>query len=290
MITLTQKQISTFRKQVLDYYSAHKRDLPWRQTTDPYKIMVSEIMLQQTQMERVIPKYLHWIERFPDSKTLASSTLKEVLTHWSGLGYNRRGQNLLKAAQMMEREYVGSFNAFKIIENYKKDPLTKLPGIGPYTAAAIRAFAFNQPIVMIETNIRTVYIHHFFPNAQAVSDKELMPLIEVTLDRENPKDWYNALMDYGSFLKLTEGNASKKSKSYAKQSQFMGSKRRLRGLVIKHLTMYEHATANELKALDVLDAAKLKAVVQDLLLEGMISVDNRGCYSINETHFLPPRV
>lgn len=287
---MTQKQIKTFRQLVFDYYAANKRDLPWRQTTDPYKIMVSEIMLQQTQVERVIPKYLAWIKKFPDVQSLARSTLREVLTCWSGLGYNRRGQNLWKAAQVLENEYGGGFDSFKAAENHKKDPLTKLPGIGPYTAAAVRAFAFDEPVVMIETNIRSVYIHHFFAKSQSVSDKELMPLIEATLYRDNPKDWYNALMDYGSFLKLTEGNASKKSKSYAKQSQFIGSKRRLRGLVIKHLTMHTHATGDALKALDLIDAEKLEAVVQDLLLEGMISVDNRGCYSINETHFLPPRV
>lgn len=280
---MTQIQIKTFRQSVLDYYAAHKRDLPWRQTTDPYKIMVSEVMLQQTQVERVIPKYLAWIERFPDIHSLAGSTLREVLTYWSGLGYNRRGQNLWKAAQVLELQYARGFAAFMSPVTHKKDALTLLPGVGPYTAAAIRAFAFNEPVIMIETNIRTVYIHHFFANAKAVSDQELLPIIETTLYRDNPRDWYNALMDYGTFLKATVGNISKKSKSYAKQSQFMGSKRRLRGMVLKQLTIHKQITIDELKVLDLKDYKKIETVLKDLKLEGMISKDKRGRYQINES-------
>ena len=270
------KQIKSFRALVMDYYAANKRDLPWRQTTDPYKIMVSEIMLQQTQVERVIPKYLSWIKRFPYIQSLAASSLREVLTYWSGLGYNRRGQNLWRTAQVLEREYAGSFDSFKAAENHKKDPLTKLPGIGSYTAAAIRAFAFNQPIVMIETNIRTVYIHHFFAKRQSVSDKELMPLIEATLYRDNPKDWYNALMDYGTHLKSTIGNMSKNSKSYAKQSSFAGSNRQLRGKILRQLLLQSPIDKALLRDSLNEDYDRFEKSIQQLVNEELLVVDAKN--------------
>lgn len=281
MITLTHKQIEIFRQLVFDYYASNRRDLPWRKTTDPCQIMVSEVMLQQTQVDRVIPKYKAWLERFPDVKTLAQASLREVLTYWSGLGYNRRGQNLWKAAQMLESEYGGSFQTLMSVTTGKKDPLTKLPGIGPYTAAAIRAFAWNQPVIVIETNIRTVYIHHFFPETtEKIDDTALLPLIEATLDKENPRDWYNALMDYGTYLKQTQGNATRKSNSYAKQSQFKGSKRRLRGMIVKHLTSNNAATLSDLLTLDPDEQERIGVIAQELVAEGLLVSDNLGNYQI----------
>jgi A/G-specific adenine glycosylase len=270
---MTQKQINTFRQLVLDFYSANRRDLPWRQTTDPYSIMVSEIMLQQTQVDRVIPKYLSWIERFPASKILAESTLREVLSYWSGLGYNRRGQNLLRAAQVLESEHGGSFESFKNTFNLKKDPLTSLPGIGPYTAAAIRAFAFSEPVIMIETNIRTVYIHHFFPKSQVVSDQELMPIIEATLDRDNPKNWYNALMDYGTHLKAGVGNLNRQSKSYTKQAAFAGSDRELRGKVIRYLIHNSPVDTYVLSTMFTHDVKRFEKIIAQLTNEALIVLD-----------------
>lgn len=278
---LNEKQITSFRTLVLDYYAANKRDLPWRQTTDPYKIMVSEVMLQQTQVERVIPKYVRWIERFPNITSLAGSTLREVLTYWSGLGYNRRGQNLWKAAQILEKDYSGSFESFINPAAYKKDPLITLPGVGPYTCAAIRAFAFNEPVIMIETNIRTVYIHHFFSQREEkISDQELLPLIEQTLDKDQSRNWYNALMDYGNFIKQTQGNATRKSNSYAKQSQFKGSKRRLRGMIIKHLTSNTIATLSDLLTLDPDEQKRIEVIAQELVEEGLLVFDSQGIYRI----------
>lgn len=280
MITLSQINIKEFRQFVLDYYAANKRDLPWRKTTDPYKIMVSEVMLQQTQVERVIPKYLAWIERFPDIPSLATSTLREVLTYWSGLGYNRRGQNLWKAAQVLEKDYNGSFESLINQAAYKKDPLISLPGVGPYTAAAIRAFAWNQPVVVIETNIRTVYIHHFFANLHEVADKELVPLIAATLDKQNPRDWYNALMDYGTHLKSTIGNMSQKSKSYAKQASFAGSNRQLRGKILRQLLQQspidQALLCNSLNE----DYDRFKKMIQQLVNEELLIIDAQNQLSI----------
>ena len=205
-----------------------RHTLPWRQTTDPYRILVSEIMLQQTQVDRVIPKYTAFIAQFPTPQALASAARSEVLTAWSGLGYNRRARFLHEAAIAVTHEYGGVFP-----KTY--DELRALPGIGPYTAGAVLAFAHNIPISMIETNIRSVYLHEFFSEHGQVEDSELMPLIERTLNKKNPRTWYAALMDYGTHLKKTTANPSRKSKHHTKQSTFKGSRRELRGCIIREL-------------------------------------------------------
>jgi A/G-specific adenine glycosylase len=231
-MSLTTKQIKDFQKIVLSYYKKHGRHhLPWRTThTTPYHILVSEIMLQQTQVERVIPKFLAFVERFPTIKDLAKAPQSDAIRLWSGLGYNRRARFLWLAAQTIVKEYQGNIPQ-------TLPELLSVPGIGPYTASAILAFAYNRPVSVIETNIRTVYIHHFFPNAEdPVSDTQLLPLIASTVNPKNPRQWYAALMDYGSHLKITLGNLTQKSLTYTKQSKFKGSNRQLRGAIIKVLT------------------------------------------------------
>jgi A/G-specific adenine glycosylase len=217
-----------FRLKVYSFYSTHRRDLPWRNTTDPYRILVSEIMLQQTQVDRVREKYTGFLSRFPDIESLAGASTEEVLAEWQGLGYNRRALALKKAAG----EIVQRFGGF-IPEDEKS--LRSLPGIGPYTAAAILAFAFNRPVVMIETNIRRVFIHCFFRDRTEVSDEEILPLIQETLDRENPQEWYNALMDYGWYLGATIENPNRRSRHYQRQAPFEGSNRQIRGRILKLL-------------------------------------------------------
>lgn len=258
--------IQGFKQVVWDYYLDFGRDLPWRNAEadgsfDPYKIMVSEIMLQQTQAARVIPKYISFIARFPTTKILAKAPLADVLAEWSGLGYNRRAKYLWQAAQAIQDTFPNT-----------NDDLVKLPGIGKNTAGAIMAYAFNKPIVFIETNVRTVYIHHFFGDQLGIDDKELIPLIEATLDREQPREWYWALMDYGVFLKATVGNTARNSKHYTKQSMFKGSKRQIRGQVIRILTDGP-ITLQELEA-QIVDE-RLPSVVRDLLHEGLIQQDDK---------------
>lgn len=225
--------IEKFQAYILRFYNMHGRhELPWRQTDDPYKILVSELMLQQTQVIRVIPKYLDFIARFPDLQTLAKANLSDVLTLWQGLGYNRRAKYLLQLAQELTHQN----NSFPETEL----ELQQLPGIGPYTASAIVTFAFNQPTQVIETNIRTVFLHHFFTNsALKIHDSQLLPLIEITTPNTNPKEWYWALMDYGSTLKKLLPNPSRKSKHHTKQSKFKGSLRQVRGEIIKLLLLHE---------------------------------------------------
>ncbi len=258
---MDEQQKQDFRQIVWDYYLDFGRDLPWRDAEpdssfDPYKIMVSEIMLQQTQAARVIPKYLSFIKRFPNVSVLAKAPLADVLEEWSGLGYNRRAKFLWQAA----KELSGGFPE-------ATDQLVRLPGIGVNTAGAIMVYAYNKPVVFVETNIRTVYIHHFFADRTDVSDKELIPIIEATLDQEQPREWYWALMDYGVLLKTSVGNTARNSKHYAKQSTFKGSKREIRGKVIRLLT----SGTLSLKELQThITDERLVPVIDDLVHESLV--------------------
>lgn len=149
------------------------RDLPWRRTHDPYEIWLSEVMLQQTQVARVETRWAEWLDRFPSVFALAEAGTAEVLAAWQGMGYNRRALALKAAAEEVVRTYDGVFPT-----GVKE--LTALPGIGPATAQGIRSFAFDLPGVYLETNVRTVLLHHLFPDVPSVPDKELVPLVRAT--------------------------------------------------------------------------------------------------------------
>jgi A/G-specific adenine glycosylase len=223
---LDRAQIIAFRRTLRTFYKKNRRDLPWRRTTDPYKILVSEIMLQQTQVSRVIPKYDAWLARFPNFKKLAAASLSDVLLMWKGLGYNRRGLALHKIAQILIAE--------KRPLPRTADALVTLPAIGPNTAGSIMAFAYNEPTIFIETNVRTVFIHHFWKasSRRKPTDKEILKLVTQTIDRKNPREWYYALMDYGTHLKKTVGNTSQRSAAYRTQTKFEGSNRQLRAALL----------------------------------------------------------
>jgi A/G-specific adenine glycosylase len=259
------------------YYEAHGRNaLPWRILggdghIDPYHVMVSEIMLQQTQVGRVIPKYEQFLARFPDVQSLAAAPLADVLTMWSGLGYNRRAKFLWQAAQMIVSDYNGTFP--------KTAPeLVKLPGIGINTAGAIVAYAFDRPVTFIETNVRAVFIHHFFADEADISDKQLLPLLQQIMDNivsdgivgRTPRTWHWALMDYGTHLKQTVGNMSRQSKTYAKQSTFKGSKRQVRGQILKILSETDKQDLSALRQ-SIADE-RLESVIEDLIREEFISL------------------
>jgi A/G-specific adenine glycosylase len=261
-----------FQTEVWDYYHEYGRaNLPWRRPEadgnfSAYKIIVSELMLQQTQVGRVIPKYQAFLERFPDVQSLAKAEQGDVLRAWSGLGYNRRAKFLHQAAKQVVDEYGGRFpndNA----------ALTNLPGIGHATGSAILAYAFNQPVSFIETNIRTVYIHHFFNDSTDISDKSLRPIIDQTVDREHPREWYWALMDYGTYLKRTVGNLNKLSITYNRQSRFEGSPRQIRGQVIRLLGV-KPRRLTELH--HEIDDERLDGVVTELVREGLVRRDGNS--------------
>ena len=256
------------------FYRESGRSLPWRQpeadgSFDAYKILVSEIMLQQTQVSRVIEKYHQFLQVFPDIDSLAEASLASVLVLWSGLGYNRRAKFLWQTAQQL----AGNPQPWSYTD------LLACPGIGLNTAAAIEVYAYNQPRIFIETNIRTVYIHHFFRDDAAVPDTAILSLLEKTYDQESPREFYWGLMDYGNYLKATVGNASRQSKHYSKQSKFEGSKRQLRGRVLRCLAT-ENARPGEL--IDFLADSRAETVIDDLATEGLIENHN-GYYRLYTT-------
>lgn len=224
---LSAAEVEAFRDRVLSFYRERGRhDLPWRLTRDPYAVLVSEVMLQQTQVSRVVPFFERWMASFPSPDSLAAAPLEAVLEHWQGLGYNRRALALRRAAEQISAEHGG-----RVPRDY--DSLLGLPGVGPATAAAVSAFAFGDARPYIETNIRTVYLHEFFADADDVPDSALMPLIETTLDRGDPRAWYYALMDYGAHLKRTLPNPSRRSRHHSRQSRFEGSHRQLRARLVR---------------------------------------------------------
>ncbi len=253
-------KISSFKKVIQKYYKKNRRFFPWRDTTDPYHILVSEIMLQQTQTKRVVEKYLAFISKFPTVSYLAQAPLSDVLSLWQGLGYNRRAVYLKKCAETILEKHNG-------VVPSDTQALDELPGIGAATAASISAFAFNNPTVFIETNIRSVFIQYFFENNERVDDQDIIPLIEKTLDSKNPKEWYYALMDYGAMLKSNGTNPSRKSKHYSKQSRFEGSNRQLRGKILKLLLK---------KSQTIFSLTKLLKKDQKIIKKNLIQMKKEG--------------
>jgi len=268
MKVLTPSAIRSFRKTIYTHYDMYGRDLPWRRTRNPYRVLVSEIMLQQTQVERVIEKYIEFIRSFPDFASLAKAPLKKLLTVWQGLGYNRRAFALKALAQKVVHEHEGKLPS-------DSATLLALPGIGKYTAGAVSAFAFNKPVVFMDTNIRRVYIHEFFHDRENIHDDEIIPFLERTMDAGNPRKWYNALMDYGAMLKREQVNPNRRSAHYAKQSPFENSNRQVRGRILKLLVKEAPLTQKQIVLRSGMDLERVKANLTKLTEEGFIKKDGR---------------
>ncbi|MFA6504510.1 MAG: A/G-specific adenine glycosylase [Treponemataceae bacterium] len=266
------RSIIDFHSTVIDHYRQSGRTFPWRQTTDPWAILVSEIMLQQTQTDRVVPYWRRWLELWPSPTTLAAAPLDQVLREWSGLGYNRRSRFLRDAAAVIRDRHDG-------IVPDDPEALDALPGIGPYTARAVATFAFGRPEVFIETNIRAVYLHFFFPNESEVNDSRLMPLIEETLDRSDPRCWYWALMDYGAALKRVTVNPGRRSAHHVRQSRFEGSLRQARGAALRSLASEGSSSIRELSRRTGISDDRLAAALSALADEGMVA-EKAGVYEI----------
>ena len=280
-MTSSESKLAAFRARVRERGLSLFRDLPWRRTTDPYEILVSEVMLQQTQVARVDGRWQRWIGRFPTVDALASASTADVLEEWQGMGYNRRALALLAAAQRL------SERGGQIPSEYAQ--LVALPGVGPATAAGVRAFAFDLPGVYLETNVRTVFLHELFPGEEGVSDSRLIPLVEACCPSgddplDTPRSWYYALLDYGAFLKRTEVNPSRRSAGHTRQSRFEGSRRQKRAELVRLLLAHpEGADAEllcgELSALEVeagrdaVDLALVDALLADLSREGFCHVE-----------------
>jgi A/G-specific adenine glycosylase len=258
----------SFRDLVYEKAAEAYRDLPWRHTRDPYAIMVSEYMLQQTQVSRVAPKFVEWIGAFPDPSALSQAPLSDVLSLWSGLGYNRRALALVSACAIIAEKFGGR------VPNIESE-LRSLPGIGPYTARAIMAFAFDLPTVFLETNIRTVILKHYFPYRTDVEDRELEAVAALILDRKHPGAWYTAMMDYGAELKRVEGNHSKRGASYKAQSPFETSRRRVRGLVLKRVLESRVIGMDELISSLPCEPEQIRECVLLLAGEGFVTYEGR---------------
>lgn len=261
---MSSKHTDDFARTVWQYYHAHKRDMPWRHNPDFYRVLVSEMMLQQTQVSRVIPKFTGFIESFANVESLAKAPLSDVLRMWQGLGYNRRAKYLHQAAQA-----IVAMGRFPVTSQ----EIISLPGVGKNTAGAIEAYVYNHPAIFIETNIRTVMIHHFFNDAEKVDDKDIELKVSQTVDANCPREWYYALMDYGAFLKKTDTYLSK-SRHYKKQSPLKGSVREMRGKIIRLLSGRSYFV-NEMERL-LSDDDRYRIALESLVNDGLVETD--GAY------------
>ncbi|OGZ69470.1 MAG: hypothetical protein A3D44_03545 [Candidatus Staskawiczbacteria bacterium RIFCSPHIGHO2_02_FULL_42_22] len=294
---MQKERIKKFQKLVWDFYQKNKREFAWRKTRDPYKILVSEIMLQQTQADRVIRFYEKWINRFPNFKVLASAKFSEIYPFWQGLGYNRRALALKRAAEKSVKEFDGKLPA-------EIEKLEEFPGIGPYTARAISIFSFNTPVACIETNIRRVFIHHFFaekisrkdaeinPSAplrasaetrgKKINDEQILEIAQRALPAGKARQWHWALMDYGAYLKSTVPNPNRRHKNYNVQSKFEGSLRQIRGTALKILSAKKmdcDELVERLKKATLQTKERIKKVILALEKEGLIK-SRKKIYSL----------
>lgn len=273
---LNQATIAVFRSMILAHYHEIARLMPWRETRDPYAVLVSEIMLQQTQVERVRLKYGEFLAHFPTLATLASAPLSNVLKVWQGLGYNRRAIYLKRCAEEIIAQYNGIFPA-------TVQELQALPGIGPYTARAVAAFAFDVAEPLIETNVRTVYIHFFFHGHDKVSDRDIMPLVAATLDHTNPREWYYAVMDYGTMLKQRHTNPGQRSSHHTRQSSFEGSNRQLRSRILRQIIAQPGITVKQLLSVIPAKHEIVLANLEAMQREGFLLKKGRGYRIFDET-------
>jgi A/G-specific adenine glycosylase len=271
---LTTREIGKFQQKIYRYYKKYGRNLPWRMTQNPYHILVSEIMLQQTQVQRVLGKYEEFIRIFPDFYTLAHAPFQTIFKVWQGLGYNRRAKALQQIAQKVIEGFQGNLPS-------SLETLITFPGIGGATASAIAAFAFNQPAAFIETNIRRVFIHGFFPEKTDIKDTEILPLVEETLDTSDPRTWYYALMDYGVMLKQQHENPNRRSAHYQRQSPFQGSNRQIRGMILKLLNRKIVASEQEIAEEINMPSERVKNTLNHLMEEGFIRKKGRK-YQLGE--------
>lgn len=272
----------SFAATVREQGTLHYRDLPWRNIDDAYAVLVSEVMLQQTQVPRVLPRWKRFLSRFPTVDALASASSADVLEEWQGLGYNRRALALKRACDICSAEHGGVLPS-------TVEELQALPGIGPATAAGVVAFAHNRPALYLETNVRTVFLHELFPERDAVPDRTIAPLVALTCPSDNPRAWYYALLDYGAHLKATVPNPSRRSAHHARQSAFAGSRRQKRAELVRCVLAEPGISERELLARlneaeraggrpDV-DEALFASIVGDLVAEGFFRREGEGFFA-----------
>jgi|SRR5579875_2009150 len=251
----------TFQRQMLNWYDTHRRDLPWRGETDPYRVLVSEVMLQQTGVPRVLQKYPQFLAAFPTPDALARATTADVLRSWEGLGYNRRALNLKRAAEAIVRDYGGQVPS-------SVPELERLPGVGRYTARAVACFAFNAQVPVVDTNVRRVLAGFA---GRELSERETEELAERLLPPGRAADWNQALMDYGSMV--YKARPRRKSRP---EGPFVTSNRYWRGRIVDVLRGHHGLTLDAL--IDILpqqhrDEGRVRSLVRALHEEGLVAYD-----------------
>jgi A/G-specific adenine glycosylase len=270
--------LAGFVSRVAEEGGRRYRDLPWRRTTDPYSVLVSEMMLQQTQVARVVPYYERWLEEFPTLEALAAAPLAAVLARWQGLGYNRRALALKRLAEQLSAETTVGCVA-ELPSDHAR--LLSLPGVGPSTASGVLAFAFGVPAVYLETNVRSVFLHELLADRDDVSDSELRPLVATAAEEAerqgiDPRSWNWALLDYGAHLKRTLPNPSRRSSHHTRQSKFEGSDRQKRARLLRAVMsspgMSAEDYAGELAVREVSEGREAPSAQEALrLIEGLVA-------------------
>jgi A/G-specific adenine glycosylase len=266
--------LAEFKRAVWDHYRASRREMPWRDVDDPYAVLVSEVMLQQTQVSRVMERHPEWLAAFPDVEALAAAPLPAVLERWQGLGYNRRAIALKRAAEMVMERFGGQMPR-DLAE------LRSLPGVGPATAAAVLDYAYRVPAPFIETNVRAVFLHHFFADAADVPDSALAPLVAETWDADDPRGWGYALMDYGTHLKRTVPDPSRRSRHYARQSPFEGSRRQVRARLLRAVLADPGGTGDDYAVASGVEPGEAAALLEQLASEGFLACEE-GRWAVPE--------
>lgn len=270
---LSTEAVARFQQRIWNYYHEYGRPFPWRDTNDPYKILVSELMLQQTQTERVLKKYQPFLERFPGYAELAEAPLADVLSLWQGLGYNRRALGLKRIAELVKSKHNG-------VLPDDPDILLSFPMIGPATAGSLQAFIFNKPVAFIETNIRRVILYYFFDSKDGVQDSEVLDMVTQVLDASDPRQWYYALMDYGVYLKYAIVNPNRRSAHYRRQAPFENSNRQIRGALLRLINQKGPLPKDVIYGeMSSFEEDRVFNCLSDLEREGFIAGEN-GTYRI----------
>lgn len=272
----SKKALDSFVALVWDYYERNGRhNFAWRHDISPYRIVISEVMLQQTQVSRIEKYFPEFLGRFPDFDALSRASNADMLSAWQGLGYNRRGLYLRELANEVMTIHGGILPA---------DPevLKTLPGIGKATAGSLAAFAYNIPTVFIETNIRRVFIHHFFPWRTDVSDREIEVLVAKSVSPTRAREWYWALMDYGTHLAKMVPNPNKKSIHHKKQPAFKGSNREVRGAIVRLFARHKKSLKlEEIQRVVGFEPERMLTALDTLVHDGFL-VYRRGRFFVKE--------
>jgi A/G-specific adenine glycosylase len=252
-------RLAALQKLLLEWYADNGRDLPWRHTTDPYAVLVSEVMLQQTQVPRVVARYPAFLERFPTLESLAAAPLPDVLAAWLGLGYNNRALRLKRCAE-------GVPDHHRLPDDL--EGLRALPGVGAYTARAVLIFAYNADLAAVDANVRRVLTHEL-DLPRDLSLAELQAVAEAALPHGRSRDWHNALMDYGSLVLTARATGIA---PLSRQKPFAGSHRQRRARLLRRLLERGPLSVADAAAALDLTVADCRAVVDSLAADGLVAL------------------